>query len=64
MEENYSNVKLVLFCLLVSVSFLWIMVNTQKTDLMILRSAFLHFVNCPNCKKKNISDKQENVVNE
>ena len=66
MEDNYSNVKFVLLCLLISVSCLWIMVTTQKTDLMLLRSAFLHFVNCPNCKnkKKDISDKQENKVNE
>lgn len=66
MEENYSNLKFVLFCLLISVTCLWIMTTSQKTEIAMLRSAFLHFVNCSKCQKKNLhnADKEKTEVTE
>lgn len=62
MEDNYSNVKFILLCLLISVTCLWIITSTQKTELQMLKSAFLHFVNCPECRnKKSTEAKEENV---
>jgi len=64
MEDN--NLKLILFCLLISVTCLWIMATSQKTEIAMLRSAFLHFVNCSKCQKKNLhkTDKKETEVKE
>jgi len=42
------------------------MATSQKTEIAMLRSAFLHFVNCSKCQKKNLhkTDKKETEVKE
>lgn len=62
MDEGYSNLKTILLCLIISVVCLWIITSSQKTEIMMLRSAFLHFVNCPKCRDKKTTEvKEENV---
>lgn len=42
------------------------MTTSQKTEIAMLRSAFLHFVNCSKCQKKNLhnADKEKTEVTE